>query len=98
MLKRALNNNKFIELRNKFENFIYDSFNVYETSDFIDFSYNFEIVGLSKFNPKWRIYKVNSFTYDKNILYNLILNLGMVEIISYWKLTCSKNIIINRNM
>src|SRR5574344_2135994 len=93
-------NNKYINLRKKYRQFIYHGYDVIETSDSINITYEFEIFGLSKFYPKWS-FKKNEFyniykeyNYYKEALDNAIFNLGMMEIISYDKLTCSKNIYV----
>ena len=63
--------------------------------DYIDITYHFETVNLEEFNPKIRI-PINSIkiNYNKDYLDYLIFQVGLIELISYVKATCSKNIII----
>lgn len=89
-------NSKYQELRNKYDTFIYNSFNISEEDDNIIVVYNFEIEGLTEFTPKWIFKKPVSFDIGKNreLLENIVFNLGMVEVISYLKCVCSKKLIV----
>lgn len=88
--------NKFEELRNKYPKFIYHKFEYKLYKERLVIVFNFEIEGLSFFKPYWSIDildNVTDFTHiTKDKLENLIFNLGMVELISYWKLTCSPKV------
>lgn len=100
------NSLKYEEFRNTFRSFLYDGYHIEEDLDNIILTFDFEIEKLSKFNPKI-IIKKEQITKnlsrlgkeekidlnDKNL--NLIaFNLGMVEAISYLKLTCPKKMIV----
>ena len=84
---------KFEELREQYETFIYKGYNIEKTEQSYNITYNFNIENLETFNPKW------SFPYSKEIdpkiLDILVFHLGMVELISYWKSVCPKEIKIN---
>lgn len=86
---------QFDYLRSKYPEFIYKSYtyNVNESS--LDIAFKFEIPGLSEFSPRWSIKKPENKILDYDDIEPLIFHLGMVELISYWKLTCSPRIIIN---
>ncbi|MEG2348610.1 MAG: hypothetical protein RSB67_03055 [Clostridia bacterium] len=99
------NNEKYLELREKYNTFIYHSYKLSQDSQKITIEYNFEIVDLATFNPKLVIYKKNLKNVNKDlevddidledgILKNLAFNFGMEDIINYLKLTCSKNVVI----
>lgn len=80
----------------KYPNFIYNDYKILEDNEKIYFIFEFEIENLAKFTPKHEILK-KGFKWkhlESNILKNLVFNLGMVEAISYYKATCSKNFII----
>ena len=80
----------------EYPNFIYNNYKIFEDAEKIYFEYDFEIEGLSKFTPKLEILK-KDFKWkhlESNILKNIVFNLGMVEAISYFKATCSKNFLI----
>lgn len=86
----------FCEVREKYPNFIYNDYKIEELEDRIVIEYDFEIEGLSKFNPRIEIIKKN-FKFkniNSNIVKNIVFNLGMVEAISYFKPTCSPQFFI----
>ena len=89
-------NSKYIELRNKYEEFRYNSFNIEEIENDLVITYDFEIVGLTHFNPKWVLKRPQDFSFakQKEIIENLVFNLGMVEIVSYLKCVYSKKLIV----
>ena len=88
--------NKFNEYRKLYPNFIYNGFDIKYIEDIMEIVYDFEIPNLSRFNPKLRINK--KYITNKNInaeyLNYLVFHIGMIELISYIKCTCSPNIII----
>ena len=93
-------NSNFIKFREEYPKFIYENYNIEENENEIVLSFEFEIEKLSKFNPKLiipkkNIIKLNSkLDLTSNMFKNLVFNLGMVELISYYKLTCSPKIIV----
>lgn len=86
----------FLNLRNKYKEFIYHSYEIKENKDSIEIKYEFEIPNLCKFEPKIVIQKKNiKFeSVNNDYIRYLAFNLGMVELISYWKCACPKNVII----
>ena len=89
-----MNQSKFIELRNKYSFFYYKSYEVIENTDNYEIIYHFEIPGLSEFNPKTTIDKKNIVNNDYDYIDYMAFNMGLVELISYWKCTCSPNVIV----
>lgn len=87
---------EFKECREKYKEFWYNSYSSYEDEQSIYLEYEFEIPGLTKFNPKLRIDKkqLNFKSINTPIAQNNIFNIGLIELISYWKCTCSPKIII----
>ena len=85
---------KFLEFRFKYPNFIYKGYD-YIFSDKLDIVYHFEIPGLKEFSPTITInINTDESNYNKYYLDYLIFQIGLIELISYVKCTCSKNIII----
>lgn len=86
---------KYSELRRKFDKFVYHGFEIQENDREVRIKYTFEIVGLSFFEPSWVFLKnsVESFK-DDELFKNLVFSLGLVELVSYWKLTCSPNVLV----
>lgn len=85
----------FNELREKYNEFKYLDYSLEVIDDELVIKYKFEIKDLCEFNPKI-IIPLNNHKIDLNdeTLKYLVFNIGMIEAISYFKCTCSKNIII----
>ena len=86
---------KFEEFRLKYPEFIYRGYD-YKIDNKLEIVYHFEIPGLREFNPILKI-DLNNIenNYNKEYLEYFIFQIGLIELISYVKCTCSKNIIIN---
>lgn len=82
----------FEELRNEYKEFIYKSYDISEETDKIKIEYCFEIPNLAMFRPTIEIEKRNiDFKSIKcDFVKNLVFNIGMIELISYWKSACPK--------
>ncbi len=91
------NRQKFIKFRSENPYFIYESysFRLEEGKLIIDFHFNL--------NDKYHFYPRIEFPYRdiypdfkqiENQLHTYIFNIGMVELISYWKSACSPEVII----
>lgn len=81
-------------LRSEYPVFNYNSYEILETEDSIKIEYSFEIEGLSQFKPTWVFKKGNKSLVDDSAFKNMVFNLGMVELVSYWKLTCSPEVCV----
>ena len=90
------NSLKFENYRKKYKEFWYNNYCSYEDEKTIYLEYEFEIPGLTKFKPKLSIEKKNLKLKDIKTEYsqNMIFNIGMIELISYWKSTCAPRVII----
>lgn len=84
------------ELRNRFETFEYNGFDIVQNDEYIKITYNFSIPGLSEFNPTLTINQkdIKNNYIEKEYLDYLVFHVGMVELISYWKCAMPKNVII----
>ncbi len=91
----------FDGLRKEYKRFIYHGFEYSLCDNSINIKYDFEIEGLESFHPEWKIpYSVpeENLTGNKVLLENMIFSLGMTELISYWKITCSPEVIVHAGM
>lgn len=81
----------FEELREKYPVFTYQGYQVTEDDEFLYLAFDFAIDGLSRFRPAWTFVKPPSGLagLDRAVLDNMAFSLGMAELVSYWKLTCS---------
>ena len=87
---------EFDKFRSEYKEFYYNSFSLTEDGDAIFLEYDFEIPGLTSFNPKIKILKKNMNFKSIDTVYakNMAFNIGMIELISYWKCCCSPKIIV----
>lgn len=90
------NSLKFKQYREKYKEFYYNSYSITEDAEAIYLQYEFEIKGLTKFTPKSRILKkqLEFKSIDSKYAKNMAFHTGLIELISYWKSTCSPKIII----
>lgn len=91
------NSLKFVELREKYKEFIFEDYSVNEDDNYIYLNFKFSIPNLKDFSPNIKIKKKDyiKISTKNNITANkLAFHIGLVELISYWKCTCSPNVII----
>ena len=95
-VNRLDNSQKFIELREKYKTFSYNSFSISENDDEINIEFEFEIENLKKFNPTIKILKKNMLLKNLNsdFVKKLVFHMGLIELISYWKAVCCPNVVI----
>lgn len=80
------------KLSKKYPLFIYQKFDYEIYRNSLKIFFYFSIDGLKQFTTKIELPYIS--LPNKYVLNNLIFNLGMIEAISYWKLTCSPNFFI----
>ena len=69
------------------------SYNLDDTG--ISMTFDFSIDGLSEFHPTWSIPRINEVaSLDEALIDEMVFSLGMVELISYWKIACPPTVII----
>lgn len=86
--------NKKLEEIKKYNIFVYDKFEVKYKLNEIEVLYYYEIVNLKKFIHKLIIPCSNN-NMDKEFIEKLVFNIGLLEIVSYWKATVAPKLIIN---
>ena len=85
----------FEELRSKYQEFIYDKYEIEDNQDTVKITYYFEIPGLTTFTPSYEIKKSYLKKDIDSFSEYLIFHIGLVELISYYKCVCPKKVIIN---
>ncbi len=94
---------QFRELREKYKKFIFRDYEKTIEDGHLFIKYFFEIEGLESFVSKWKFplaadtmpgVKNPESLLDDEILDRMIFSLGMVETISYYKVTCPKTAVI----
>jgi len=84
--------NKIKKLREKYSRFIYESYSYKINKKSLAISFNFLIEPGIRFNPEIKIKETNKKRLEEienNQLDNLVFHLGLIEMLSYWKATCS---------
>ena len=86
----------FKKLRKKYPQFIFEKYS-YTISKDLKIFFVFKIKPGIEFKPEIVIKNIDETRIkkiSKEVLDNLVFNLGLIEMISYWKATCSSEIII----
>ena len=81
-------------LRKQYTDFIYHGWKIDETDTSFTVTYIFEIVGLQSFHPTFTLPKpAHQKPYMESRLFKeAVFSLGMVELISYWKITAAPKV------
>lgn len=89
--------NKYLEFQIIYPYFNYNTYNIQLLSDKLKISFDFDN-GKFSFHPSsyWRFNKtLNAKKLNFNEIEAFVFNIGMIELISYWKATCSPIVNIN---
>jgi UDP-N-acetyl-alpha-D-muramoyl-L-alanyl-L-glutamate epimerase len=84
-----------VDLRKKYPKFVYNNYFYKINKKNLEIFFNFSIIPGIKFKPKIIIKEIKQKRFKKikkSILDNLIFHLGLIELLSYWKTTCSPEI------
>jgi len=90
-------NLKFKKLRKRYPRFIYEGYSCKISGDNLEIFFDFKIKSNIHFQPKIVIENIDKSRIKKvgdGVLNNLIFHLGLIEMVSYWKATCSPEILI----
>lgn len=85
----------YSELRERYRAFHYKSYEINKNSDNIELIFHFSIENLTSFSPRW-VFPVGEMTVDASDanFETMVFNLGLAELVSYWKITCSPRVFI----
>ena len=85
---------KYEELREKYNKYIYEKYEINDGWDWLKITYFFNIPWLVEFRPTIQIDKKNikNQNIDSDFVNYLVFHIWMVELISYWKCACPKNV------
>lgn len=88
---------KYTLFRESYPEFIYQDFEIEETDENIRLTFRFSVPGLSDFAPQWMLPKPEKpvCNLQSGVFRRLVFSLGLVELISYWKIACPKTVRIN---
>jgi hypothetical protein len=91
------NHNKFLNLRQKYQTFEYQSYSFKVNNGILEAEFNFKLGDDIIFTPTIKVVKHNFYQFDslsESLLKNLVFHIGMVELISYWKAACPPRLVI----
>ena len=86
----------FDNLRNTYNEIIYHSYDISYDGDICKITFNFEIPNLEVFNPTLSFNRsiITNKNIDENLLKAIIFRVGLAELVSYYKIVCPKQIIL----
>lgn len=95
-MNRNNNFNKYKKLRKEYPYFIYENYSILKNKNFLDIEFTFNLADKFHFTPKIKIPKREFYNKKLSVkdLKNIVFQIGMIELISYWKSACSPKIII----
>jgi hypothetical protein len=97
---QELNNfSRFRELRRAYPVFSYDSYDIQFTGAALDIRFHFTLADGIKFTPSARIpWKKDIYrpfhSIPPEIIEQIVFNMGMIELISYWKAACPPRVVV----
>lgn len=92
------NIDKYISLRNTFQEFHYENFDYSLIDNELSIGFNFRVDDFIEFHPSLKFVKSQFYHFENiptDVLEAMIFNIGMVELISYWKAIAPKKLIIH---
>jgi hypothetical protein len=95
-------NEKFIQLRNEYSFLEYNGYQAVIDEDGLHVQFEFDLSGKFVFRPGFSIPRKRFFenfptkeSITSPLYANLFFQIGLIELISYWKAACPENVIIN---
>lgn len=88
---------QYLGLREKYPRFVYRGYDIEEDDCRMKITYRFETEGLSSFAPTWTFPKaegVDCCWSKDRLMQDMIFSLGMVELVSYWKIACPPTVTV----
>lgn len=91
------NHEQFLDLRRKYPEFIYDRYEIRNSENEYVLEFTFIIPNLTTFKPTIKIPKkgLKNSEINQDYFNELVFHIGLIELVSYFKCTCSPNVIIN---
>ena len=88
---------QYLSLREQYPRFAYRGYEIEENDSCLKITYRFETLGLSEFAPVWVFPKAEGdcrrWSEDR-LMQDMIFSLGMVELVSYWKIACPPTVTV----
>lgn len=84
---------KYLLFRAAYREFVYEGFDLKREKDGLRATYRFDIPGLVSFSPCW-LFPFKDADPEDPALRALAFNLGMAELVSYWKCCCPPKVTV----
>lgn len=91
------NQSRFHQLRRQYPFFVFQSYSIHRDNDSITLKFNFNLANQFVFEPVIYIPARDFYKWDTipdEELEPLVFQIGMVELVSYWKLACPPKLIV----
>lgn len=89
------NQDLFLKLRTDYPDFIYEDYKIIDKENEYQLIFTFNIPNLTTFNPTIVIPKKNIIdNINQDYFEELVFHIGLIELVSYFKCTCSPNVLI----
>lgn len=86
------------QLRKKYPKFYFHGVDIVESNDTLEVYFDYEIVGLTTFRPSYTLPKPEGRFFANTLaVKEAAFSMGMMELVKYWKLTCSPEVVIEGN-
>ncbi len=96
-MKIIPNNDKYLNLRQIYPFFTYESYQYSFKEDYFEAEFVFNLSDKYSFRPTLKFPARDFYKFKdlpEELIQNIVFHIGMVELISYWKASCSPQIII----
>lgn len=96
-MEKSTRHDKFLQLRDEFPFFAYEGYDYSYSGHGLDIRFYFNLSDRFHFTPAIFIPHKDFFIPEEEImdlLPNLVFHLGLIELISYWKAACPKELVI----
>lgn len=96
-MKRTDNQSKFDAFRKAFSTFTFERQSVKRENGALSLAFNFNLDDRYHFRPTLEIPARPFFDWDnlpENLLQRLAFQIGMTELVSYWKIACPKKVVV----
>ena len=89
---------QYEKLRREYPRFYYHGYEAEWGEEALNITYTFEIEGLSVFTPRWTFPLPHGRQEEikSRVTEEMLFSLGMVELISYWKIACPPQVYIEK--
>lgn len=79
---------KYTLFRKTYPEFLYEGYTLEQLDRSLKVTYHFRVPGLAEFAPTWTLPVPDFSSLENGVVKRLLFSLGLVELVSYWKIAC----------